>query len=182
MNNKGFVFIELMIVIAIISVGLVSVMTMINRTQSEIDMVRSRFIATYLGQEGAEIVRSIRDGNWMEDGACWLDGFELQGEDYGTSIIARANYDSDALVVLGWDDDVNNYLNDSDFRLHTDGGRYNHDTGDLSGFWRVIKITLKEDTEKDEDYLEVDVYVNWGEGMVRISNILYNWLSMKSDC
>ena len=180
-NSKGFVFIELMIVIAIISVGLVSVMTMINRTQSEIDMVRSRFIATYLGQEGAEIVRSIRDGNWMEDDTYWLDGLHLHGEDYGTSIIARASYDSNELDLLEKNVDVNNYLNHSDFRLRTDGGRYNHDTGDLSGFWRVIEITLKEDTEKNEDYLEVDVYVNWGEGTVHISNILYDWFCIPEN-
>lgn len=179
-NGKGFVFVELMIIIAIISVGLVSVMTMINHTQSEINIVRSKFIATYLAQEGVEIVRNIRDSNWIEDGACWLDGFHLQGEDYGSIVIAKASYDSNELEFVHGNDNVDNYLNDDDFLLYTNGDFYNHDTGSSSGFWRVIEVTLKED--EGEEYLEVDVYVSWGKGKVHVSKTLYNWLSEKSDC
>ena len=181
MKNKGFVFIELMIVIGIISVGLVAAMGMINRTQSEVNMARSRLIATYLGQEGMEIVRSIRDRNWIKEDACWLDG--LHDEGYDTIVLAAAGYNSDVLEIRYIDVDVESYLLEEGFRLYLHDGFYHHNTSPQpSDFFRAIKIVLKRDEEKNEDYLEVDVYVLYEGGVTHISKVLYNWLSERSNC
>jgi len=175
----------LMTVIAIISVGMVAAMAMIDRTKAEVNIVRERFAATYLGQEGIEIVRNIRDANWMEDGACWLDGLHLEGEEYGTTLISKASYDElDSLeeLYIGTGDDIEDYYDDT--RLYIDNDdRYHHDGGgEFGGFSRVIEVSLERDEDKDEDYLEVDVYVQWSGGEVHISKVLYNWLSIRSDC
>lgn len=180
MKNKGFVFVELMIVIAVISVGLVAAMGMINRTQSEINIVRSRLTATYLGQEGLEIVRSIRDRNWIAEDACWLDG--LHNEGYDVTLLTTASYNSNSLDAKYVDVDVENHLTRDDFRLYKDSsGYYNHQGTGFTGFFRAIEITLRKD-EENKDYLEVDVYVEWEGGVVHISNVLYNWLSIRSNC
>ncbi|MBP6933881.1 prepilin-type N-terminal cleavage/methylation domain-containing protein, partial [Candidatus Woesebacteria bacterium] len=62
-NSKGFSLVEVMVSIGIILVAFTGVLTLINRSVAFHDLAYSRLTASYLAQEGIEIVRNIRDNN-----------------------------------------------------------------------------------------------------------------------
>lgn len=64
--SRGFTLLETLLTIFVITVGLIGGMTAILRTLNLSSFSSSNLIATYLAQEGIEIVRNIRDTNWLE--------------------------------------------------------------------------------------------------------------------
>jgi len=69
-KKTGFTVLELIAGVFILSVGLVGVSSLISRLLWYNRFVESKAIAAYLTQEGMEIVRNIRDSNWLE---CAID-------------------------------------------------------------------------------------------------------------
>lgn len=65
-KKSGFTLLEVIVAIFILTVGVGGSFVLIQQTLSASLMVRSRLIAAYLAQEGIEIVRNIRDNNWLE--------------------------------------------------------------------------------------------------------------------
>ena len=70
-NHKGFTILEVMVAIFVITIGVISAfnvaqnITLFSRANS------SRLTATYLAQEGIELVRNQRDNNWIQGAASW---------------------------------------------------------------------------------------------------------------
>jgi len=73
MSNKGFSLIELIIVIFVIFVAFVTAYSVNQKIISYGLLSGSRFQATYLAQEGLELVRNIRDSNYIS-GNLWNNG------------------------------------------------------------------------------------------------------------
>ena len=65
-NKRGFTLLEMMVSLFLITVGVMGIFLVINRTLILMTPSPSKVIAAYLTQEGIEIVRNIRDGNWIE--------------------------------------------------------------------------------------------------------------------
>lgn len=64
---KAFSFLEVIISVFIISVGLVSSVGLIATSLSGSMDSRKQIVASLLAQEGIELVRNIRDNNWMDN-------------------------------------------------------------------------------------------------------------------
>ena len=84
MHNKatfwqGFSLAEVVIVIFILAVVLVGVLNLISRTFTHTDFVATKLTASYLAQEGIELVRNLRDSNWVK-GEPWDKG--ISGGDF----------------------------------------------------------------------------------------------------
>ena len=69
-NNKGLTLIELVIAIFVISIGVVGTFGVLQKIVVSTSLSSSKLVAAYLAQEGIEIVRNIRDTNWVE-GEAW---------------------------------------------------------------------------------------------------------------
>lgn len=123
-NDKpltGFTLIELVIAIFILSMGIVGIFNafyMVNILTAD---STDRFVAIYLAQEGMEIVRNVRDINWLKmDSFCatndctegnlysWVDGFN------NCSSGCEADYKTG----------TNNQSAESELRVWLGGGRY----------------------------------------------------------
>jgi prepilin-type N-terminal cleavage/methylation domain-containing protein len=65
--NSGFTLLEVIIAIFVISVGVGGVAAVVPRLLSASTVNQNRLIAAYLAQEGIEIVRNVRDTNWLEN-------------------------------------------------------------------------------------------------------------------
>jgi len=63
-TEKGFSFIEVMLAVFLIAVGVVASVTLLGVGLRESLDSRSQLTAVLLAQEGAELVRNIRDNNW----------------------------------------------------------------------------------------------------------------------
>ncbi len=154
-KNKGFTMIEVMTCITIIMIAFVAIFTLINDSMAFHDLAYSRLTASYLAQEGIEIVRNIRDTNYLNDRP-WNTG--LTKGDY------QVQYDSTELEPYNND----RLLLDSETEL------YNYNSGTPTRYKR--KINIKEDA----DYtITVTSIVSWsnrgGDFDIKVEDHLFDW-------
>ena len=176
--TKGFTLMEAMVAIFVIITGIVGVMTLITHTITSAQISKDRLTAAYLAQEGIEIVRNIRDTNWLEQytestnpwnegltgcsGDCEADYFCSTVEDPDptnpASHYCLASYDSGHFLKINTND------------------LYNYATGIDTKFKRKITIS---DGPISNNSLNVEVEVFWEERgrthQVTVKEILYNW-------
>lgn len=152
---------EVIVSVGIIMVVLVTVISLITFSVSGVRLNKSKTIAFGLAQEGLEIVKNIRDNNWLSGKRSvnnWRDG--LGTGDW------RVQYNAGAL------------LPDSSTPLKLDAnGFYQYDSGLETIFYRKIKI---EDVSGDVNQMKVTVQVSWqefGRNQSLSSEVrFYNWL------
>lgn len=75
-NVPGFSLIEMLLVIFIVAVGLVGVSQLVVQSLQSQHISERTVVAYQLAQEGIELVRYIRDTNWLTPGNSWNDGLE----------------------------------------------------------------------------------------------------------
>lgn len=154
--QKGFTLIEVIAAMFVITVGVVGALIAIQQTMFYTQTSVSRLTATYLAQEGIEIVRNIRDGNWLELNPIWDDGLTgCEPEGVG----CQADYSNNQSL-----DSFTGNL------LKIDGGFYQYSSGTSTPFTRKITIT-KPEAKK----IEVEVTVRWDGREVTAQESLYNW-------
>ncbi|MBU4217108.1 prepilin-type N-terminal cleavage/methylation domain-containing protein [Candidatus Parcubacteria bacterium] len=96
-NNTAFSIIEVMVAIGIVSVGMMGVLSLMTRNVLTQTLNKNNLIASMLAQEGLELVREVRDTNWLIDPPVSFDdgipatstidfyGFESTGQDFSSS-------------------------------------------------------------------------------------------------
>lgn len=169
-NKKGFSLVEVIVVISIITVGLVGVAALVFQNLQIQNLNERYLVASMLAQEGIELVRNIRDDNWLNQSNDWLvditeddEGFPLDG----TFII---DYRGRASINHSADDMTNN-----DTKLYLENnGHYSHVyTGANTAYRRLITVS------ENVDYLMVTSEVRWKKGpddySYKIFTVLYNW-------
>lgn len=130
-KQRGFTLLESMVAIAVFTVGVSTAVFVITQAIGVGSRTRDRIIATHLAAEGIEVVRNIRDRNWLA-GRPWADG-----------ITDLAN------ACVSWDSDYNTssgtYTIDTacagGANIAYDGMYYEHTTAQ-SQFSRLITTTL----------------------------------------
>jgi len=60
-RKQGFTLIETMVALAIFSVSIVSLIAMTSQGVANVSLAKNKLIASYLAQEGIEVVRNNRD-------------------------------------------------------------------------------------------------------------------------
>lgn len=179
-SSKGFTLIELIIAIFILSVAVIGVYNAFSVMVVLTSDISDRLAAAYLVQEGMEIVRNIRDNNWMTAGDnpdySWLDNLTFCDNgcqaDYTTGTSSP-----NATLMAAWQGEEGGgiYLNvDS-------GGFYSYHAGQATKFRRKITISIINDYAAKVD---VKVYFDEKPNMLNLSGtpgsieaeeILYNW-------
>jgi len=173
-NSKSFTLLEVILAITVLTLAVGGSFVLISQTLASVSVVQSKLIASYLAQEGIEIVKNIRDTNWLKFQP-W-DQSLVEGDyeaDYLTAFLPDSLFCSpscqyDNLRFLGVDED----------------GLYDYDyfSGDETIFKRKITISDKVDLDDppDEiDKLKVSVEVLWKERgkthSITAQEYLYNW-------
>lgn len=166
-KNKGFTMIEMVIAIFILVVAIIGSYYYFSRITIATSVISSRLTAAYLAQEGLEIIRNMRDDNWLKGVADWAGGFSVCSSgceaDYTTGAVIEAtvlrSYTGASLDI------------DSD-------GFYNYFSGSPTKFKRKITVTPVIVTP-DDTVLQVSVLMEW-EDRGELYNFtaeekLYNW-------
>jgi Tfp pilus assembly protein PilV len=157
--NKGFTLMEAIVAIFVITTGLVGVLSLVSQTISASTFSKDKLIAAYLAQEGIEIIRNIRDTNWVNNNS-WTNNISLNTSSY--QLDYQSSQFPDPLCSLG----PGNYLK-------YDGNFYNCSSGNDTKFTRKITIT------DFGNYINVLVSVQWQEKgvqhKVEAQENLYNW-------
>jgi len=151
---------EALVAIFLITTGVLGAMAVVNQTITFTQVTSSRLVAAYLAQEGIEIVRNIRDTNFLkirkgEEGINWDTGL--------TGCLGGCEADYNDLALIS-----------ADRYLKIDAGFYNYDSGENTPFKRKITIT-----PVGSDILKVSVEVSWQERgrahQVTAQENLYQW-------
>jgi hypothetical protein len=65
-NKKGFSFVEVLVSVFLITTGVMAAITLFAKEFATLTSSRSQVIAGLLAQEGSEMVRNVRDTNWLQ--------------------------------------------------------------------------------------------------------------------
>jgi len=163
-NNSGFSITEVVISIFIITIGLVGVLSLVNQNIKAQFINKNNLIASQLAQEGLELVRNIRDKNWLDPANPWT--FDI-----------IANPDGNKIYTIEYDGDINEVtgIDDQAAELKITGGYYDHRSGDDSIFRRIITTT----NDFAASLTNVSCIVQWtdrtGTYQYVADTILYDW-------
>ncbi|MCL5010592.1 MAG: prepilin-type N-terminal cleavage/methylation domain-containing protein [Patescibacteria group bacterium] len=159
--STGFTLIEVIIAIMVIITAVVGVYNLFPVVVNSGAMAADRFVASQLASEGIELVRNIRDGNWLAD-IDWTSGLTNCPQTSPCEI----DYNDPGLVV-----------NDRFLQLKSDGF-YNYGEGTNTKYKRKIIIT------QSAGHLNVRVTVSWfgiksafqtGSNSFEVQDNLYDW-------
>ena len=165
-SGAGFTIIELMVAIVVLSFGIMGAysafLPFVNATYS----ISYKFTGAYLAQEGLEIVRNIRDTNFINS-AKWSEGL------LACQLGCQLDYKTGTLTET-----LSNRLKAYDpgeFLKINEDGLYGYDSGAPTKFKRKITI----DPQLGADILKVSVVVTWDYNNKPFSfetiGYLYNW-------
>lgn len=161
LNNKiknGFSLLEIIVAIFVISMGMIGVSSLLIQNIQTQYINKNTLIASQLAQEGLELVRNIRDNNWLA-GDDWNNGI---GE--GNYIVDYTGYINS---VVG--------IDDAKLKFREFEGFYWHNIGTPDSiFSRMITITQPE-----LGFINVLCLVQWkiknNTYTYEVNTVLYNW-------
>lgn len=126
--NNGFTLLETIVAVGLIIVGLVAALGLITTSLFYISNIQDRLVAANLIAEGIEVVRNIRDNNWLQnplDRSKWNIG--LNNGDY------QVAYDSIPPLSV---------YSDSAILLDPNTGLYSYASGSITTpYKRKVSIT-----------------------------------------
>lgn len=135
-DNSGQGLVEMVVATAVIITGLVGVLALTISNLSGVGESSTRIVASNLAREGIEVVRNIRDTNWLKNQA-WDLGLE-EGTDY----TAIAIFDP---LTNKWRLDFSpDSIDDTEARLYYDNGIYRQNTTTPPGtptiYFRLLSL------------------------------------------
>lgn len=173
-REKGFSLLETVIALGILVVGIGGAVGLVAQSLSSIEAIKNKVISANLAQEGIEVVRNLRDENWLND-VHWRGtggGISLAGGDCGVSDADyRVQYNATALINFA----------DTLLQVNSSGYYgYNNEYGYLGGTDTVFKrkITICR-IDVNDTQIKVISRVDWTEKgrakFIEIEDRLYNW-------
>lgn len=151
--QKGFTIIELVISIFVLSIAIIGAFNAFSMMVVLTSNTEDRFTAAYLAQEGMEVIRNIRDSNWISTSLLpWDNSFDNckeQGCQVDYTITG-----SGTNPVRPW--------NSGEYLKKDANGFYNYNFGADTKFKR--KITIETNTSLlPQHVMKVLVQVSWNE-------------------
>ncbi|MCK5122639.1 MAG: prepilin-type N-terminal cleavage/methylation domain-containing protein [Candidatus Pacebacteria bacterium] len=188
MNQKGFNLIEVVVSIAIITIGLLAIISLFTTNIKGEIKSRNKLIAVYLANESIEIIRQQRDNSWFK-GDGWMDDIPV-----GDVIVGLSDKDD---IRVGWEVVLSNadrkkvYLSEDNDPTHSTFGSYIQLKSAALTSWkgtrftRYLTITKNQETAPGvytvagclqvEDCMEVVSHVSSnGVQMVEVTSYFYD--------
>lgn len=157
-NFGGFSFIEVMLSLAVLSLGIITVLSLITSGMRAAFDSRDQLIASMLTQEGAEIVQNIRDNNW----AASRKAFDSNYFPSSDSINCRVDYTSATVLLCGQSVDQLKLKFDATNQLN-----YQYASGAGTKFSRKIDLNF---SGSPVDELAVVSMVIWGDSFPSVAD------------
>lgn len=191
--KNGFTLLETVVALAILTAAIVGPMSLVSSGIASGRASKNLTIASYLAEEGMEIVRGIKENNALA-GRTNTSGNCSQSDnwDYGLCTGAWQAYISDPLPPLEWNGLSLELDDGSPLRFDPGNpGLYSHTSGSPTIFTRRVDISKPSGAETDtveappliippSDILDVVVTVSWREGLAGTREVVlrerfYNW-------
>ena len=152
MKQRGFTILELLIAMAVLSVGILGIMNLMITAVSSVGGTKDRVVAANLAQEGAEIALGIRNTNWIA-GDAYDDGLEAGTwcADASDQVLTAC-----ATHTVQWD-----------------GAFYTHGIGEDTDFSR--RVVIAPGSDGTNSFLRVQSIVEWNGQSITAETHLYDW-------
>ncbi len=173
-NNQGFSILEVVVALYIITMGLIGVLALVNQSIQAKYINTNMLVASQLAQEGLELVRNIRDTNWLNN----VDWKDCDVPDSNCDIVQTAGGNTYGIYLVSSTENIiiNATINNIDSApLYIDGnGFYTHVmTAETTAFYRLVTVS------DGGDYLVVECQVRWqtskGDHDYKAETYLYDW-------
>ncbi len=169
-KKSGFTLIEIMVAISVMTVGILGIYALVPHVVSLSGVNLDRFRAVQLAREGIEIIRNIRDTNWLEQRSnplnSWKEGLT------NCSLGCEADYTTPTV-----EDPTLPSYNEGRF-LYIEGN---------TGFYKYIDSPSEDDIKTkfkrkiiitpNPNVLNVKVQIIWPgkDSPFEVEENLYNW-------
>jgi len=185
-NKNGFTLIETIIAVFILIIGILGSYTVFYDIYSKSGGLSHKLTAAYLSQEGIEVIRNMRDNNWVKNNSNWLSKI-AESNNCSNGCDFEVDYKTGTSYDLNQDIGLMPYGTSGDFLNINGDGLYSYDSNSPETiFKRKITITtgLSNDSGSNDifgssDIFKVDSTVSWQykgkEFFVKIVDFLYNW-------
>jgi prepilin-type N-terminal cleavage/methylation domain-containing protein len=179
-NQKGFTIIEIIIAIFILSVSIIGVYSAFSAMKVLTSGSTDKLMASYLAQEGVEIVINIRDQNWINmsiiPNVNWDDGL---AENTDCTHGCEVDYQTTGTAL----NPLRPWTSDGNYLRIDSSGFYGYSTINSTPTKFKRKITI---TTLNDHVLKVISEVFWDvkpnilnplrtQESVKIEEVLYNW-------
>lgn len=192
-SPSGFTLVEVMVAVAVLSVGLIGAANLITYNISNSAKAINKTIAMNLAQEGIELVRNIRDTNWLQGK---FDNSGANSWDWGIDGVGNRKYlrffcgdgsvDNITSTPTGGTEEakIDNCGADCQIyayslgsvKCYSDnfGGSYGGYSGVPTNFYRLTHI---EEVDSNSNIVNVTVkWIDRGQNhYLTMQEILYNW-------
>lgn len=148
LKGAGFTVLEVITAIFILTVGVGAALSLMNQTLATASVVKQTLIASYLTQEGIEIVRNIRDTTWLEK----RNNLSLVWDEYLQVGDWEVDYSSQTLTP---------YVGDGRFLNIESVGFYGYGPADPQAQTKFKRKITIEKPQADE--IKVNIEVRWQE-------------------
>jgi len=105
-TNLGFTLLETVIAISILTTGVIATIGLMNSGLKQIGFLKNKIVAINLAQEGIELVRNVRDNNWLAKDP--LDNTKLANKGFNawtSTLIDVCSFSTPCKYVIDYDDD-----------------------------------------------------------------------------
>ena len=145
-NNDGQSLMELLIAITILVVALIATIALIINSIEAGKASRNKLIGTNFAREGIEIVRNMRDSNWIDpdETIAWDDGLDIASVGPITAPLVSHQWDTEpaGLVAINGFDHANAAIWDSpNEKMYLQATAGLPSGSELAHFYRVLYIS-----------------------------------------
>jgi prepilin-type N-terminal cleavage/methylation domain-containing protein len=165
MNKKGFTLIEMVVSVFLITVAVVGVVQITTKYIQQTKFEKESYVAALLGQEGIEIIKNIRDTNWVDVDPTWNNGLTTCSA--GCEI--DMTFNAETPVFTAWSAPGTSLYIENSTKLY----KYISSPGvnDVKSIY-TRKITIDSATS---DILKIIVDVYWRGNTTTVKEDIYNW-------
>lgn len=175
MNKKGFTLVEVLVAVFVISIALGGAFTAAQISLRYSIASQNRVVAFYLAQEGFELIKNVRDGNFQENLNYWLEYIDVCEDE--TCRISAFPYLNDTWRTIG---PCTPGSGDCLLRMSDDGRIWHTTSLSVTPFERYFTI---EKTIDDE--IRVDMTIAWTQGSndytFETTEYISNWRGDHTD-
>lgn len=167
--SSGFTMLEMVIIVFIFLTGIIGAYSVIYYFSTSAIFSSNQLVASYLSQEGIELVKNLRDNNLINGIVDWksnIIGNCLSGN------VCKIDFND---LAVSSDNGAN-----PAFLKRNDEGFYSYDFGSSTIFKR--KITITNSPNLSPDFIDVLVETEWykndlvtKEGSVKTEDVLYGY-------
>ncbi|MBP8718411.1 MAG: prepilin-type N-terminal cleavage/methylation domain-containing protein [Candidatus Atribacteria bacterium] len=182
-NLSGFTLVEALIAMSILIVGVISGFLLVTKALYNVTIIQDRLTASFLAQEGVELIRQLRDTNFLQqlkgENIPW-DSNEMlahckQDNEQDNGCLIWANPRTNQVITSALD----SVSSPQTLYYHPETGLYNYEPSDYpTTFKRIIHLSSISPNE-----LKVQVEMTWqSKGMdfwFTVEDHLFNWLQAK---